>query len=102
VEFAVAFAQAKLGNTEQSQKLAVALNRPFSEDTTVQRLGWRDCKSRGWKVQPVASEIMPSLAPSRASHSSSNFAMNAFLSLSEASVVQGRLFDKKELKKTKD
>ena len=39
VEFAVAFAQAKLGNTEQAQKQAVALHRQFSEDTAVQRLG---------------------------------------------------------------
>ena len=36
VEFAVAFAQAKLGNTEQSQKLASDLNRRFPEDTAVQ------------------------------------------------------------------
>ena len=36
VEFAVAFAQAKLGNTEQSQKLANDLNRQFPEDTSVQ------------------------------------------------------------------
>ena len=36
VEFAVAFAQAKLGNTEQSQKLASDLNRRFPEDTSVQ------------------------------------------------------------------
>jgi len=36
VEFAVAFAQAKLGNTEQSQKLAGDLNRRFPEDTAVQ------------------------------------------------------------------
>jgi eukaryotic-like serine/threonine-protein kinase len=36
VEFAVAFAQAKLGNTEQSQKLASDLDRRFPEDTSVQ------------------------------------------------------------------
>ena len=36
VEFAVAFTQAKLGNAEQSQKLADDLNRRFPEDTSVQ------------------------------------------------------------------
>ena len=36
VEYAVAFVQAKLGNTEQSQKLASDLNRRFPEDTSVQ------------------------------------------------------------------
>jgi eukaryotic-like serine/threonine-protein kinase len=36
VEYAVAFAQATLGNTEQSQKLASDLNRRFPEDTSVQ------------------------------------------------------------------
>jgi serine/threonine protein kinase len=36
VEFAVAFAQAKLGNMAASQKLANDLNRQFPEDTSVQ------------------------------------------------------------------
>jgi len=36
VEYAVAFVQAKLGNTEQSQKWASDLNRRFPEDTSVQ------------------------------------------------------------------
>jgi serine/threonine protein kinase/tetratricopeptide (TPR) repeat protein len=36
VEYAVAFALAKLGNKEQSQKLASDLNRRFPEDTLVQ------------------------------------------------------------------
>ena len=36
VKFAVAFVQAKLGNTEQAQKLASDLNLRFPEDTSVQ------------------------------------------------------------------
>ena len=36
VEFAVAFAQAQLGNREESQRLAGELNRRFPEDTSVQ------------------------------------------------------------------
>ena len=36
VEFAVAFVRAKLGDAEQSQKLASDLNRQFPEDTSVQ------------------------------------------------------------------
>ena len=36
VEFAVAFAQANLGNTQESQRLAGDLNRQFHEDTLVQ------------------------------------------------------------------
>jgi len=36
VEFAVAFAQATLGNMPDSQKLADDLNRQFREDTSVQ------------------------------------------------------------------